>query len=131
MTTRADDDRWIARARDALGRPRSPFHELPHRLVAVDVERQRLALIEAGRVHARIGDRAETGTEFRSRVPTGRRWRGEPADEDLMLTRILTLDGLEPGVNQGPGHDSLERYIYIHGTNHEAALGRADSHGCI
>ena len=37
MTTRADDDRWIARARDALGRPRSPFHELPHRLVAVHV----------------------------------------------------------------------------------------------
>ncbi len=144
----------------ALGRSASPFRELPPRLVAVDVERQRLALIEDGRtiaeypvstavtgvggesgshrtppgwhrIHARIGEGAAAGTEFRSRVPTGRVWRGEPADEDLILTRILTLDGLEPGVNRGPGLDSLERYIYIHGTNHEAAVGRADSHGCI
>ena len=35
------------------------------------------------------------------------------------------------GVNRGPGRDSLERYIYVHGTNHEALLGRAASHGCV
>ena len=45
--------------------------------------------------------------------------RGEASDDDLILTRILTLDGLEDGVNRGPGCDSLERYIYIHGTNQE------------
>jgi hypothetical protein len=27
--------------------------------------------------------------------------------------------------------DSRERYIYLHGTNHEAELGRPASHGCI
>src|SRR6185295_15488949 len=55
----------------------------------------------------------------------------EPSSGDMIPTRILTLDGLEPGVNRGPGHDSLERYIYIHGTNHEAAIGTAASHGCV
>ena len=53
------------------------------------------------------------------------------ATDDLIPTRILTLDGLEDGVNRGPGRDSLERYIYSHGTNHERLLGRPVSHGCI
>src|SRR5689334_16883444 len=43
----------------------------------------------------------------------------------------LTLVGAEPGINRGAGCDSLERFIYIHGTNHEDALGRAASHGCV
>ena len=68
---------------------------------------------------------------FASREPTGETWTGEARDDDLILTRILTLDGLEDGVNRGPGHDSLERYIYLHGTNHERLLGRPVSHGCI
>ncbi|MGV1014225.1 MAG: glutamate ligase domain-containing protein, partial [Methyloceanibacter sp.] len=51
--------------------------------------------------------------------------------DDLILTRILTLDGLEDGVNRGPGCDSLTRYIYLHGTNHEDLLGRPMSHGCV
>jgi UDP-N-acetylmuramate--alanine ligase len=68
---------------------------------------------------------------FVSREPTGETWRGEARDDDLILTRILTLDGLEEGVNRGPGHDSLERYIYLHGTNHERLLGRPVSHGCV
>jgi UDP-N-acetylmuramate--alanine ligase len=58
-------------------------------------------------------------------------WNGGPRADDLILTRILTLEGLEEGVNRGPGHDSLARYIYIHGTNHEDALGRPVSHGCV
>ena len=44
---------------------------------------------------------------------------------------MLTLEGLEDGVNHGPGRDSLERYIYLHGTNHEAEIGRPTSHGCV
>jgi UDP-N-acetylmuramate--alanine ligase len=82
-------------------------------------------------VHRRIGEGAEAGSVFVSREPTGETWRGEARDEDLILTRILTLDGLEEGVNRGPGHDSLERYIYLHGTNHERLLGRPTSHGCV
>ena len=38
---------------------------------------------------------------------------------------------VEPGVNSGPGVDSLARYIYLHGTNHEDRLGEPVSHGCI
>ncbi|MGB6196992.1 MAG: Mur ligase family protein, partial [Methyloceanibacter sp.] len=83
------------------------------------------------RVHRRIGEGAEEGSVFVSREPTGEMWRGEARDDDLILTRILTLDGLEEGVNRGPGNDSFERYIYLHGTNHELLLGRPVSHGCV
>ncbi len=49
----------------------------------------------------------------------------------MILTRILTLDGLEHGINRGPGCDSLARYIYLHGTNQEHLIGRPLSHGCV
>jgi UDP-N-acetylmuramate--alanine ligase len=153
-------ERTLALARAALSRGHSPFEDLPDRLLLVDTRRQRLSLIEAGRVrgewpvstasagiggadgslktppgwhrvHERIGDGAESGAIFESRAATGAVWRGEPRDEDLILTRVLTLEGLEDGVNRGPGVDSLSRYIYFHGTNLEARLGRADSHGCV
>ena len=146
-------------ARAALTRRAAPA-ELPSRLLVVDVERQRAVLIENGaakavwpvssaragiggaegsyrtppgwhRVHRRIGDGAEEGSVFVSREPTGEVWRREARDDDLILTRILTLDGLEEGINRGPGNDSLERYIYLHGTNHELLLGRPVSHGCV
>ena len=68
---------------------------------------------------------------FESRIPTGEIWRGEPRSDDLILTRVLQLQGLEPDVNRGPGVDSLERYIYVHGTHHEDDLGRPVSHGCV
>jgi UDP-N-acetylmuramate--alanine ligase len=58
-------------------------------------------------------------------------WRGEVREEDLILTRVLTLDGLEEGWNRGPRRDSLERFIYLHGTNQEAQLGNPVSHGCV
>jgi UDP-N-acetylmuramate--alanine ligase len=82
-------------------------------------------------IRARIGQRAAPGTVFVSREPTGETWRGETRADDLILTRILTLDGLEDGINRGQGCDSLTRYIYLHGTNHEELLGRAVSHGCV
>ena len=133
---------------------------LPERLLVVDVERQRATLLDGEtavvswpvstarngiggtegsyrtppgwhRVHQRIGEDATAGTVFVSREPTAETWRGETRDEDLILTRILTLEGLEDGVNRGPGCDSLERYIYLHGTNHEALIGRPVSHGCV
>ena len=85
------------------------------------------------RIDRLIGHGAEPGTVFESREPTGRRWNpaDPPVDEDLILTRILTLVGCEEGVNRGPGVDSRERYIYLHGTNHEESLGRPASAGCI
>jgi lipoprotein-anchoring transpeptidase ErfK/SrfK len=47
------------------------------------------------------------------------------------LTRILVLDGLEPGKNKGGKVDSRARYIYVHGTNDEARIGMPASHGCV
>ncbi|MEN9354416.1 MAG: hypothetical protein RL318_1741 [Fibrobacterota bacterium] len=52
-------------------------------------------------------------------------------DEDWVLTRIFRLEGIEDGHNRGPGIDSYERYIYIHGTNREDLLGMPASHGCV
>jgi len=82
-------------------------------------------------IHARIGAGAEPGSVFRSRVATGEVWHREARDEDLILTRVLTLDGLEEGWNSGPGRDSRARFIYLHGTNQEGQLGTPVSHGCV
>jgi UDP-N-acetylmuramate--L-alanine ligase len=83
------------------------------------------------RIARKIGEKAPNGTRFVAREPNGEIWSGEESDDDLILTRILTLDGLEDGVNRGRGYDSIERYIYIHGTNQESLLGRPTSHGCV
>ena len=50
---------------------------------------------------------------------------------DWILTRILQLDGLEPGRNQGGKVDSLQRMIYIHGTPDKTKLGIPGSKGCV
>ena len=76
-------------------------------------------------VSQKIGDGAPLGAVFRSRVPTGE--TGDPSNpEDLIQTRILWLRGLDPG-----NANTLERYIYIHGTNHEEEIGTPSSHGCV
>ncbi len=86
-------------------------------------------------VRRRFGAGAPAGMVFRARRPTGRIAPVEPRPrhigEDLVTTRILWLSGLEPGRNQGPGVDSFQRYIYIHGTPEEGLIGRPASHGCI
>ncbi len=79
----------------------------------------------------RIGHGADPGAVFVSREPTGEIWNGDDDPRDLILGRILTLDGRQDGVNRGPGVDSLARYIYLHGTNHEDRVGQPCSHGCI
>ncbi|MFH1497146.1 MAG: L,D-transpeptidase, partial [Verrucomicrobiota bacterium] len=58
------------------------------------------------------------------------------APGNLITSRILWLRGLEPGVNaglnaEGDTVDTYERYIYIHGTNHEDKLGTPQSAGCV
>ena len=51
--------------------------------------------------------------------------------EDAITTRILTLEGLENGINKGGELDSYERHIYIHGTAEEGLIGQPASHGCV
>ncbi len=86
------------------------------------------------RIARKIGDGAPTGTVFRGRVSIGKRFDELSAEErapNLVTTRILWLEGLEPGHNQGEGRDSFQRYIYIHGTNHEERIGTPSSGGCV
>jgi lipoprotein-anchoring transpeptidase ErfK/SrfK len=71
---------------------------------------------------------------FVSRRPTGRHFSEFPdnvANDNLITSRILWLRGLEPGVNAGGDVDTYERYVYIHGTNHEARIGEPMSAGCV
>ena len=83
-------------------------------------------------IATKIGADAQWGQVFRSKRPTAERWApGMDTREDLVLTRVLALDGLEPGKNKGGSVDSFERFIYIHGTNGEAQIGVPNSHGCI
>ena len=58
-------------------------------------------------------------------------WAKTQPDKDWILSRIIQLDGLEPGLNRGGELDTLSRYIYIHGTSDEASLGHPVSKGCI
>jgi hypothetical protein len=82
----------------------------------------------------KIGDGQPLGMVFKGRVPTGRIFSEYPAEEqahNLITTRIIRMRGLEAGVNAGIGRDSYERYIYIHGTNHEDRIGEPFSGGCL
>ena len=84
------------------------------------------------RIHARIGAGAARGHGVREPRADRRGLARRGARRTIsILSRVLTLEGLEDGVNRGPGRDSLERYIYLHGTNHEEALGEPASHGCV
>src|SRR5215831_459728 len=98
MTPSVDAQHSLRLASAALARPASPFRELPPRVLLVDVARQRLDLIEEGRlvaafevstaaagvggeagslrtppgwhrVHDKIGSEQPLGAVFESRLP--------------------------------------------------------------
>jgi HAD superfamily phosphoserine phosphatase-like hydrolase len=77
------------------------------------------------RIDQKIGDGMPRETVFRERIAVDH-WDGTTLDEDLIISRILWLDGLEDA-----NRNTRERFIYIHGTNHESSLGQPNSHGCI
>lgn len=86
------------------------------------------------RIADRIGSDAPEGMVFKGRVPTGQLYSEvspEDAERSLITSRILRMRGLEPGKNSGPGCDTFERYVYIHGTNKESLIGRPASAGCV
>lgn len=89
------------------------------------------------RVAERIGAGAPLGMVFKSRIATGTLAADWPKPEDNLITsRILWLEGAEPGHNrgldaEGRNVDTHSRYVYIHGTNQRAKLGQTNSHGCV
>jgi len=86
-------------------------------------------------IRAKIGRGAPEGAVFVSRRPTGEIYSDELGERypgrDWILTRILWLSGLEPGRNRLRDVDTMRRYIYLHGTPEETALGAPGSHGCV
>jgi UDP-N-acetylmuramate--alanine ligase len=83
------------------------------------------------RINEKFGADAPAGRIFRDREDTGEEWDHSQTGDNLILSRILRLEGLEEGINKGAGMDSYERYIYIHGTGREDLIGTPLSHGCV
>ena len=77
------------------------------------------------RVAEKIGDGMPLETVFKDRRPV-EATKKLLREADLIMTRILWLDGLDPG-----NANTRQRFIYIHGTNHEESIGEPASHGCI
>jgi L,D-transpeptidase YbiS len=127
---------------------------LKNQILIVDVNHQRVDLLEDGvatafwdvstskfglgseeggfrtptgrfRICEKIGAGAPLWSVFKGRVATGT-IATPGGDEDLILTRILWLEGLEP-----ENANTRDRYIYFHGTNQENLIGSPASHGCI
>jgi lipoprotein-anchoring transpeptidase ErfK/SrfK len=77
------------------------------------------------RVAEKIGRDMPVSTIFSSRIPL-RPGDPLPPTEDLVMSRILWLDGLDEH-----NANTRDRFIYIHGTKHEAKIGTPASCGCI
>ncbi len=86
-------------------------------------------------IRARIGQGMPLGSVFVGRRSTGEIWSPDLAqtypERDWILSRILWLSGLELGVNRLGTVDTMQRYIYIHGTPPTEPVGVPRSHGCI
>ena len=77
------------------------------------------------RIAEKIGAGQPHDIAFKARVPLRPSAEMLGAD-DLVMSRILWLDGVE-----SHNQNTFDRYIYIHGTNHEEEIGKPASHGCI
>ncbi len=86
-------------------------------------------------IRAKIGAGAEPNTVFVGRRPTGEictpELMAQFPNRDWILTRILWLSGREIGKNRLGNVDTMQRYIYIHGTPDSTDLSVIGSHGCI
>ncbi|MES2661765.1 MAG: L,D-transpeptidase [Pseudomonadota bacterium] len=86
-------------------------------------------------IRAKIGARLDPYAVFKGRRFTGEILTQEMyisnPDRDWILGRILWLSGLEKGVNRLGEVDTMQRYIYIHGTPDQEPMSIPKSHGCI
>ena len=87
------------------------------------------------RIKDKLGGAMPVNEVFIGRVPHGNLdeciERGVDLPDDVIMSRIMWLEGMEPGRNKGGYVDTYQRYIYIHGTNHEEDIGTPTSIGCI
>lgn len=86
-------------------------------------------------IRAKIGENAKPNTVFVGRRPTGEictpELMAQFPNRDWILTRILWLSGLEIGFNRLGNVDTMQRYIYIHGSPDTTEMGKIGSHGCV
>ena len=86
-------------------------------------------------IRAKIGAGQAVNTVFVERRPTGEIFTHELGEKspgrDWILTRILWLSGCEVGFNRLGDVDTMRRYIYIHGSPDQVAMGKPGSIGCI
>jgi L,D-transpeptidase YbiS len=86
-------------------------------------------------IRAKIGQDAAANTVFVGRRPTGEIYSPALAEafpkRDWILTRILWLSGTEVGVNRLGNVDTMQRYVYIHGSPDTVSMGEIASHGCV
>jgi len=86
-------------------------------------------------VRAKIGAGMPLNTVFVGRRPTGETLTpllaAQYPERDWILTRIMWLSGTEVGKNRLGNVDSMQRYIYIHGTPDSEPMGQPCSHGCV
>jgi len=87
------------------------------------------------RIKDKIGGAMPINEVFIGRLPHGSLEecieRGVELPEDVITSRIMWLEGMQPGKNQGGYVDTYQRYIYIHGTSDEDQIGQPVSMGCI
>ena len=86
-------------------------------------------------IRVKIGAGAAPNCVFVGRRPTGEICTPELIaqypNRDWILTRILWLSGTEIGKNRLGNVDTMQRYIYIHGTPDSTDMGEVGSHGCV
>ena len=86
-------------------------------------------------VRAKIGAGAEPNTVFVGRRSTDEictpELMAQYPNRDWILTRILWLSGTEIGKNRLGNVDTMQRYIYIHGSPDSTEMGKVGSHGCV
>ena len=86
-------------------------------------------------IRAKIGAGAAPNAVFVGRRPTGEICTSEVMaqypNRDWILTRILWLSGTEIGKNRLGNVDTMQRYIYIHGSPDSTEMGKLGSHGCV
>lgn len=86
-------------------------------------------------IEGKYGEGLPKGGVLRGRKFTGQiaEIQTEPVStgNDDITSRVITIKGLEEGVNKGGEIDSFKRKIYIHGTAEEGFIGQPASHGCV